>query len=90
MTTLILGLLIGAGFVYLNSRDDVKLRWFDWVLLALAMAFFLLAIVNFSASRAELEPKAGNILLVSFGLPGLILTAIVAVRAWRSREALAE
>ncbi len=90
MTTLIFGLLIGAGFVYLYSREDIKLTWYDWILLAVAVVFFLLAIVNFSQSRAELEPKAANILLVSFGLPGVILTAVVAVRAWRSREALAE
>jgi len=90
MTTLIFGLLIGAGFVYLYSREDIKLAWYDWILLAVAVVFFLLAIVNFSQSRAELEPKAANILLVSFGLPGVILTAVVAVRAWRSREALAE
>jgi len=90
MTTLIFGLLIGAGFVYLYSREDIKLAWYDWILLAVAVVFFLLAIVNFSQSRAELEPKAANILLVSFGLPGLILTAVVAVRAWRSREALAK
>lgn len=90
MTTLILGLLIGAGFVYLNHRDDIKLSWIDWILLVVAVVFYLLAIVNFSGSRAELEPKAANILLVSFGIPALILTAVVAVRAWRSREALAE
>lgn len=90
-TTLIFGLLVGAGFVYLSQRDDIELAWYDWVLLAIAAVFYLLAIVNFNGSRAELEPRAANILLAAFGLPGVILTAIVAVRAWRNREtALAE
>lgn len=86
--TLIFGLLVGAGFVYLSQRDDVQLAWYDWALLAVAMLFYLLAILNFSQSRAELEPRAGNILLLAFGVPGVILTAIVAVRAWRNREAV--
>lgn len=90
MTTLLFGLLIGAVLVYLYSREDVELAWFDWVLLIVAMVFYLLAIVNFNQSRAELEPKAANILLVSFAVPALILTAIVAVRAWRNRALLSD
>lgn len=85
-TTLIFGLLVGAGFVYLSQRDDVQLAWYDWLLLAVAMVFYLLAVVNFNQSRAELEPRAASILLLSFGVPGVILTAIVAVRAWRNRD----
>jgi hypothetical protein len=80
---LIAGFLLGAGALYLYKHPTVKLAWFDWVLLAIAVIFFSLAIINYTGSLEELEPRAANILLAAFGLPGLILTAIVAIRAWR-------
>lgn len=89
MTWLILGILIGAGFVFLAHRSEFKLAWYDYVILAAAMGLILLAIANFSGSRAELEYKAANILLLAFGVPGLILAAVVGVRAWRSYQTLA-
>lgn len=88
MFWIILGILIGAGFVFLLMRKPVKMAWLDWVLLALAVIFALLAIQNYTASLEELEPKAAAILLVMFGLPAVIFSAIVGVRAWRSRPAI--
>ncbi|QPC84480.1 dehalogenase [Phototrophicus methaneseepsis] len=83
---LILGCLLGAGALFLQSRSDIKLAWFDWLLLALAVVFYVLAISNYSDSMSELEPRAALFLLASFGLPGIILTVIVAIRAWRNRQ----
>lgn len=88
MLWLVLGILIGAGFVVLAHRSEFKLAWYDYVILAAGIALLLLGIANFSGSRAELEYKAANILLLSFGVPGLILMAVVGVRAWRSHQAL--
>lgn len=85
MLWLILGILIGVGGLYLFNRKDLKLVWYDWVLLVLAVIFLLLAIANYSGSMAELEPRAAWFLLASFGLPGIILAAIVGVRVWRGR-----
>jgi len=79
---LVAGLLLGAGALYVQKRG-VKLAWFDWVILVVAVVFFFLAISNYYGSMEELEPRAAGILLLSFGVPGLILTAIVAIRAWR-------
>jgi malonyl CoA-acyl carrier protein transacylase len=86
MTTFIVGVLIGAAFVYLARQPGIKLAWYDWLLLAVAVVFYLLAITNYSGSMEELEPSAAGFLLAAFGVPGLILTAIVAVRVWRSRQ----
>ncbi|HML22395.1 MAG TPA: hypothetical protein PKD09_12150 [Aggregatilinea sp.] len=88
MLWLILGILIGAGFIFLAHRSEFKLAWYDYIILAVSIVFLLLAIANFSGSRAELEYKAANILLLSFGVPGLILMAVVGVRAWRSYQTL--
>jgi hypothetical protein len=87
MLWLILGILIGAGVVFVLNRPDIKLLWYDWVILALALVFLLLAISNFNGSMAELESRAAWFLLASFGLPGVILAAIVGVRVWRNRQA---
>lgn len=88
-TTFLFGLFIGASFMYLSQREDIKLAWYDWVMLAVAMVLYMLAVLNFMDSRAELEPRAANILLLSFGTPSIILIAIVAVRAWRNHESTA-
>lgn len=82
---LILGIVIGIGALYLRKQATVKLVWFDWVMLVVAIVFYLLAILNYTGSMEELEPRAAMFLLVAFGLPGLILTAIVGIRVWRNR-----
>lgn len=86
MWWLILGILLGVGALFLYTRKDIKLAWYDWVILVVAIVLYLLAIENYSGSMAELEPRAAVLLLASFGLPAVILTAIVGVRVWRNRE----
>ncbi|MBL8117099.1 MAG: hypothetical protein J0L63_05755 [Anaerolineae bacterium] len=83
---IIAGFLLGAGALYLRRHPAIKLMWFDWLLLLVAIIFFMLAIENYNGSMSELEPRAAAVLLASFGIPGLILTAIVAVRAWRGMQ----
>jgi hypothetical protein len=85
MLWIIVGLLIGAGFVFLATRGSLKLSWLDWIFLVLAVVFGLLALQNFTASLAELEPKAAWILLAAFGVPALLFAAIVVVRIARVR-----
>lgn len=83
MGWLILGILIGALVVFGARNQRIKLAWLDWVLIAVAIVFFLLAIANYAGSMEELEPRAALFLLASFGVPGLILAAIAGVRVWR-------
>jgi uncharacterized membrane protein len=85
---LIVGIILGAGALYLQRNADINLAWFDWLILAIAVIFYMLAITNYSDSMNELEPRAAWFLLISFGLPGLILTAIVAIRVWRNYQQL--
>lgn len=87
LLTFILGILIGAGFMFLlRQPGGIKLAWYDYILLAIAVIFYLLAIVNYTGSMQELEPNAAIFMLAAFGIPGLIFTAIVGVRAWRIRQ----
>ncbi len=86
MTWLIIGILIGALVVFMANNQHIKLGWIDWVLVAAAIVFFVLAIANYAGSMEELEPRAAGFLLVSFGIPGLILVAIAGVRVWRKHS----
>ena len=89
MLWLVLGLLIGAGLILLARQKQIKLAWFDWGLLVLAAAGAVMAIQNYQASLAEHEPTAAVILLSAFGVPAILLAAVVAMRVWRNREAVA-
>ncbi|MCA9906523.1 MAG: dehalogenase [Anaerolineae bacterium] len=89
MLWLVLGLLIGAGVMYLARNAQIKLAWYDWLIAALAIILLLLGISNYFGSVSELEPGAAGFLLAAFGIPGLILAAVVILRVWRSARSAA-
>ncbi|MBI5051751.1 MAG: dehalogenase [Chloroflexi bacterium] len=78
MLWLILGLVLGALFFWMATRSNLKLTWYEWILVALATILALFAIQNYTASVTELEPRAANFLLMMFGLPAVVLAAIAA------------
>ena len=82
---LLLGILIGAAAMLMVVRPEIKVAWFDWIILFFAVVFVVLGIANYIGSMEELEPRQAWFTLVTFGLPGLILAAIVAVRLVRNR-----
>ncbi|OGO38468.1 MAG: hypothetical protein A2Z03_01340 [Chloroflexi bacterium RBG_16_56_8] len=89
MSWLILGLIIGVGGWWLVSwtrKQNLKVTWYEWLLTVLAVVFALLAIQNFQASFAELEPGAAWILLALFGIPAVILEAIALFLVWRRQK----
>ncbi|MBI4789193.1 MAG: dehalogenase [Chloroflexi bacterium] len=89
MLWLIIGLIVGVGGWWLVSwagKKKLGVKWYEWLLTALAVGFALLAIQNFQASLAELEPGAAGILLALFGIPAVILEAIAAFLVWRRQK----
>lgn len=86
MFWLVVGILLGVGFMLL-ARSNVKLAWFDWVFLVLAVVFGLLAYQNYTASIEELEGKAATLLLFAFGIPAAIFAGIVIFRQVRKPAA---
>ncbi len=87
MFWLIVGLVLGAAIFWLATSGKVKLTWYEWVLGVLGIILILFAIQNYSASQVELEAKAAGLLLLIFGLPGLILAAVAGVLAFlRSKK----
>ena len=82
MFWLIVGLVLGAAIFWLATGGKVKLTWYEWVLGVLGIILILFAIQNYGASQVELESKAAGLLLLIFGLPGLILAAVAGVLAF--------
>jgi hypothetical protein len=75
-----LGLALGIGFTLLavSARSGrIRVRWYQWLLAVAAVPFFLLAIQNYVALTSELEPALATFSLVAFGLPGVVLTALI-------------
>ena len=79
---LILGLILGVGILWLATRANFKLTWYEWVLAALALILILFSADNYLASQTELEPRAAGLLLLLFGLPGVVLVVLDAALVW--------
>jgi hypothetical protein len=76
----IYGLILGAGGMALRNwvvAGNITVGWYVWPLMLLALALGTLAVHNFFASRAELEPKAARMGLLFIGLPALVLSGVV-------------
>ncbi len=91
MWWLILGVIIGVGGWWLvawTGKKNLRVTWYEWLLAVIAVLFALLAIQNFTASFAELEPQAAWILLALFGVPAVILAALAAFLVWRQTKSV--
>lgn len=76
---LIIGIVLGLGLAYLVSASrsgKMRIRWYQWVLGVIAVAFLLLAIQNYFALLDELQPKMATFALIAFGLIGVFSTAL--------------
>ncbi|MDE3088030.1 MAG: DUF1418 family protein, partial [Chloroflexota bacterium] len=85
MMWFVLGLVVGAGGWWLGSWTSARklgVRWYEWLLAALAVAFALLAIQNYTAFLKEMEPNAANVMLVLLGIPALVLAALAVFSVW--------
>ena len=80
MLWLILGIVVGIGF-YL-AATKMSLKWYEWILAVLGVVLVLFAIQNYGASQLELEARAASMLLLVFGLPGVILAALGFILPW--------
>jgi hypothetical protein len=80
MLWFVLGLALGIGFTLLavSARSGrIRVRWYQWLLGIAAVPFYLLAVQNYLALTSELEPALATFSLMAFGLPGVLLTALI-------------
>lgn len=78
----IFGMIIGAGIltVVLTVRArKIRVRWYEWLMGAVALILALLILQNFLASYTEHEPRAAWMGLLFMGIPCAVL-GILAMR----------
>lgn len=80
MLWLILGLVIGCVLYFLISgvrKGNLKITWYQWVLGAISVSMLLFTVQNYLGFQQELESNAGNFILMTVGLPAIILAALI-------------
>jgi hypothetical protein len=81
------GFLLGGGSVYLwftLKEKAIKLVWYEWILIILGAAIYILLGQTFIASFGEGEPQAAWMSLIFMGIP-IILIAVGSFRSIESR-----
>ena len=82
---MLIGIALGAGLlfliIWLRGRG-VNLAWYEWVLGLLGLALIIFACQNYQASVAEFQPKAPQMFLLIFGLPGFLILALAIFLVW--------
>jgi hypothetical protein len=80
MLWLIIGLVVGIGILalvlWLRNRD-ITVRWYEWLVGALGALLLLASVQHLIGSLSERYPTAGMFGLAVFGIPALILLAVV-------------
>ncbi len=87
-------LIIGAVFGIVGLRvaswagaKNVSIKWYVWVLVALAVLMAVLTAMDYYALTTEMEPGAASVILWLFGGPALILALIAGgVVWWQNRK----
>ncbi|MDF2627529.1 MAG: dehalogenase [Symbiobacteriaceae bacterium] len=88
MLWMLIGLVAGLGvtlLVQFLNKHNIKLRWYEWLLVGAGLLLILFNVDTYINSLAELEPKAANLSLLFLGLPGLVLL-VLGVRLGYSRK----
>ncbi len=93
MEWFILGAIVmalGWGLVSLARARNISIRWYVWVLGALAVLLGVLTAMDYRTLTAAMEPGAAGVILWLFGGPALVLAcSAVALVWWQNRKTVA-
>lgn len=84
---IVVGFVIGVFTVLFFNRlkkHQLKLVWYEWILLVLSCIVFIFLWQTFIASFQEFEPKAAWMSIPFLGIP-VILMIVVLIRSLKSR-----
>jgi uncharacterized membrane protein len=76
----LVGFLMGGGAVmiwHILKNVNLKLVWYEWILLILSFVTFMFMCQTFIASFQEFEPQAAWLSVVFMGMPILIMAVVV-------------
>ena len=90
MGWLIVGMVLGiAGFGLASwtRTKNISIMWYVWVFIVLAVLFFALTVMDFTALTTEMEPGAAQVILWLYGIPGIVMALIaVGVIWWQNKQ----
>ena len=89
---ILVGFLMGGGAVLIwNTLKSINLKmvWYEWILVVLSFLFFMFMSQTFIASFQEHEPRAAWLTLVFMGIPILIM-GVVLFRSLSQRHSKAK
>jgi hypothetical protein len=75
-----LGMIVGAailGFVLWSRNKGWKFNWYEWLIGSIGLIFLFIAVQHYFASRREFVDLSANLGLIYFGIPAIILFAVV-------------
>ena len=84
---ILVGFIMGGGAVIIwnNLKSiNLKLVWYEWILMLLSYFTFMLMCQTFIASFQEFEPKAAWFSLIFMGIP-ILLMSVVLFRSLKKR-----
>lgn len=84
---ILVGFLMGGGAVMIwqtLKKINMKLVWYEWILLVVSYLLFMFMCQTFIASFQEFEPQAAWLTIIFLGLPILVM-AVVLVRSINGR-----
>lgn len=85
MWWLIIGLVLGAAGWWLVSwtrSNKINVKWYEWVLIVLAVLMAALTVMDYTTLTREMEPAAAGVILWLYGIPALLLAAIAVGLIW--------
>lgn len=83
----LVGFIMGGGAVIIRNllrSAQLKLVWYEWILMIISYALFLFMAQTFIASFQEFEPKAAWFSVIFIGIP-ILLIAVVLFRSLKKR-----
>ena len=87
---ILVGILIGGAAIalvmWLNGKG-ITIKWYEYLMGALAIGLAMAAVAHYVGSLAEFEPTAGWIGVLIFGLTALILGGVTWQLVWRRNRA---
>jgi hypothetical protein len=77
------GVIATATLVLFLIQRKIIVRWYEWILGAIAIALLFLSIQHYFGSLNEYEPRAGAFGLALLGVLAIIIAALDFQLVWR-------
>jgi hypothetical protein len=82
----VLGIIAVATLVLFLIQRKIIVKWYEWILGAIAIALLFLSVQHYFGSLNEFEPRAGAFGLAILGVLAIIIAALDFQLIWRRNK----